>query len=112
MRLPARASGLAAASARVRNAARRPLLIGFAAETGSLERAAEKAVRKGVDLLVANDVAAPGSGFGSDTNAVTLIVPGGASEAWPLMPKRQVAERLLDRIFALRAAESAQFATR
>ena len=54
----------------------RPLLVGFAAETGSLERAPEKAARKGVDLLVANDVAEPGSGFGTDTNRVTIIVPG------------------------------------
>ena len=41
----------------------RPVLVGFAAETGSLERAAEKLRRKGVDLLVANDVAEPGSGL-------------------------------------------------
>jgi len=47
---------------------RRPILVGFAAETGSLERAADKLVRKGVDFLVANDVAEEGSGFGTDTN--------------------------------------------
>ena len=41
----------------------RPVLVGFAAETGSLERAPEKAARKRVDLLVANDVAEPGSGL-------------------------------------------------
>ena len=44
------------------------ILIGFAAETGGLGRAADKLRRKGVDLLVANDVAEPGSGFGTDTN--------------------------------------------
>ena len=49
-----------------------PVLVGFAAETGSLERAAEKLGRKGVDLLVANDVAEAGSGFGTETNRVTL----------------------------------------
>ena len=53
-----------------------PILVGFAAETGSLERAPEKAARKGVDLLVANDVSEPGSGFGTDTNRVTIIAPG------------------------------------
>jgi phosphopantothenoylcysteine decarboxylase/phosphopantothenate--cysteine ligase len=85
----------------------RPLIVGFAAETGSLERAPEKATRKGVDLLVANDVAAAGSGFGSATNQVTLIVPGGEAEQWPLLSKREVAERLLDRLVALRAREGA-----
>ena len=65
---------------------------------GSLERARDKATRKGVDLLVANDVAEEGSGFGTDTNRVTLVVPGGHDEEWPLMTKRQVADRLLDRV--------------
>jgi phosphopantothenoylcysteine decarboxylase/phosphopantothenate--cysteine ligase len=97
---------LAAASARARSLPRRPILVGFAAETGSLERAADKAARKGVDLLVANDVAAEESGFGSDTNAVTIIVPGGPSEEWPLLPKREVAERLLDRVLAVRGSTS------
>ena len=78
----------------------RPLLVGFAAETGSLVRAAEKAARKRVDLLVANDVAEPGSGFGTETNRVTLIEPGGATEPWPSLPKPEVADRLLDRVAA------------
>jgi phosphopantothenoylcysteine decarboxylase / phosphopantothenate---cysteine ligase len=77
-----------------------PVLVGFAAETGSLERAADKLRRKGVDLLVANDVAEPGSGFGSDTNRVTLYATDAEPEGWPLLPKREVAERLLDRIVA------------
>ena len=58
------------------SAGQRTVLVGFAAETGSLERAPEKAARKRVDLLVANDVAEPGSGFGTDTNRVTIIRPG------------------------------------
>ena len=53
----------------------RPFLVGFAAETGSLERAAEKLRRKGADLLVANDVAEPGSGFGTDTNRWRFLPP-------------------------------------
>jgi phosphopantothenoylcysteine decarboxylase / phosphopantothenate---cysteine ligase len=85
----------------------RPLIVGFAAETGSLARAAEKAVRKGVDLLVANDVAEEGSGFATQTNRVTLFVPGEAPEQWPLLTKRDVADRLLDRLLRLRARDGA-----
>ncbi len=81
----------------------RPILVGFAAETGSLDRAPEKAARKGVDLLVANDVAEPGSGFGTDTNRVTIIAPGSPPEPWPQLTKIEVAHRLLDRIVGLRS---------
>jgi phosphopantothenoylcysteine decarboxylase/phosphopantothenate--cysteine ligase len=80
---------------------RRTVLVGFAAETGSLERASAKLASKGVDLLVANDVSEAGSGFGSDTNEVTLLGSDGSVEAWPVIPKREVAERLLDRVAAL-----------
>jgi phosphopantothenoylcysteine decarboxylase/phosphopantothenate--cysteine ligase len=100
---------LAAASEAVRAASTsdtgpvgRTILVGFAAETGSLERAPEKAARKGVDLLVANDVAEPGSGFGTDTNRVTVIAPGSPPEPWPQLTKLEVAHRLLDRIVGLR----------
>lgn len=86
---------------------RRPLIVGFAAETGSLERAAEKAVRKGVDLLIANDVSEPGSGFGSETNRVTIFVPGQAPEPWPQASKVQVANDLLDRLLTLRTGTGA-----
>ena len=65
-----------------------------------------EAVRKGGDLLLANDVAEAGSGFGTDTNHVTLVVPGGDDEEWPLMSKRQVADRLWDRVIATRATRS------
>jgi phosphopantothenoylcysteine decarboxylase / phosphopantothenate---cysteine ligase len=86
----------------------RPLIVGFAAETGSLAGAPGKAARKSVDLLVANDVAEAGSGFGSETNRVTIIVPGAEPEAWPQLSKREVAERLLDRVAALRAGTGAE----
>jgi phosphopantothenoylcysteine decarboxylase/phosphopantothenate--cysteine ligase len=76
----------------------RPFLVGFAAETGSLERAADKLTRKGLDLLVANDVAESGSGFGTDTNRVTILDAAGGRDELPLMPKRAVADRLLDRV--------------
>jgi phosphopantothenoylcysteine decarboxylase / phosphopantothenate---cysteine ligase len=76
----------------------RPLLVGFAAETGSLDRAAAKLRRKGVDLLVANDVSEPGSGFGTDTNRVVILDADGGSAPLPLLSKREVAERILDRV--------------
>jgi phosphopantothenoylcysteine decarboxylase/phosphopantothenate--cysteine ligase len=82
----------------------RPVLVGFAAETGSLERAPGKAARKRVDLLVANDVSEAGSGFGTDTNRVTVIAPGETPEPWPLLTKLEVAHRLLDRALAVRRA--------
>jgi phosphopantothenoylcysteine decarboxylase/phosphopantothenate--cysteine ligase len=79
----------------------RPIIVGFAAETGSLARAPGKARRKGVDFLLANDVTEPGAGFEVGTNRVTLITPGSAPEPWPLLPKREVAHRLLDRVATL-----------
>ncbi len=78
----------------------RPVLVGFAAETGSLERAAEKLQRKGLDLLVANDVSEAGSGFGSDTNRVVILDAAGGEDALPLLSKRAVADRILDRVVA------------
>jgi phosphopantothenoylcysteine decarboxylase/phosphopantothenate--cysteine ligase len=74
----------------------RPVLVGFAAETGSLDRATDKLRRKGVDLLVANDVAETGSGFGTDTNRVTILSADAEPESLPLLTKREVADRLLD----------------
>ena len=80
---------------------RRTVLVGFAAETGSLERAAAKLKRKGLDLIVANDVTEPGSGFGSDTNRVTVLGRDGSVEEWPLLAKAEVAQRILDRVVGL-----------
>ncbi|HEX5826632.1 MAG TPA: bifunctional phosphopantothenoylcysteine decarboxylase/phosphopantothenate synthase [Candidatus Limnocylindrales bacterium] len=79
----------------------RPVIVGFAAETGSLDRAPEKLRRKGADLLVANDVSEPGSGFGTDTNRVVILGADGSREDLPLLAKREVADRLLDRVAAL-----------
>jgi len=81
----------------------RPFLVGFAAETGPVEGAVAKARSKGVDLLVANDVTAAGSGFGTEGNQVALILPDGTLEQWDLLPKRQVAARLWERIAELRS---------
>jgi phosphopantothenoylcysteine decarboxylase/phosphopantothenate--cysteine ligase len=81
----------------------RPFTVGFAAETGGIERAVDKAKRKKVDLLVYNDVTEPGSGFGTETNRVAFIDPHGAIDELPLLAKTEVAERLLDRIGAATA---------
>jgi phosphopantothenoylcysteine decarboxylase / phosphopantothenate---cysteine ligase len=105
---------LALASQRVsahRDRAPRPVLVGFAAETGSLDRAADKLRRKGVDLLVANDVAESGSGFGSETNRVTILDSDGGHEDLPLLSKREVADRILDRVARLLDARDASAQT-
>ncbi len=81
----------------------RPFLVGFAAETGNLDDAASKAKRKGVDLLVANDVAKTGSGFGSDTNEVTFFRPDGSSISLPLLDKKDVATAVWDEVQTLRS---------
>ncbi len=78
------------------------VVVGFAAETGSVDAAAVKALDKGVDLLVANDVAKEGSGFGSDTNEVTLVFSDGRTESLPLMPKADVAHAILTAAISLR----------
>lgn len=80
------------------------LKVGFAAETDNLlAHAREKLIRKGVDLLVANDVSEEGSGFGSDTNRVHLLGTDGRVESLPVLPKREVADLILDRVVALLA---------
>ncbi len=76
-------------------------VVGFAAETGSIERAFHKAATYGVDLLVANDVSEQGSGFGTETNRVTFITPDGDAEPLPQMSKAEVASHLMDRVEAL-----------
>lgn len=76
----------------------RPFVVGFAAETGDVARAIEKAKSKNVDLLVYNDVSEPGSGFGTDTNRVVVIDGSGETDPWPVMSKIEVAKRLIDRI--------------
>ena len=81
------------------------LRIGFAAESENLlHNAAEKLERKGADLIVANDITEPGSGFGTDTNRVTLLAPNDSPESLPQLPKEAVAAHILDRVQALLAA--------
>jgi phosphopantothenoylcysteine decarboxylase/phosphopantothenate--cysteine ligase len=78
------------------------VLVGFAAETGPVdERAVAKLAAKGVDLMVANDVAAPGVGFDHDTNEVTVFGADGSVTHVPLSSKDVVADAILDRVCAL-----------
>ena len=73
-----------------------------------MERNAEvKLARKGLDLLVANDVMKPGSGFGTETNEVTLFSAGGAVERLPLLTKPEVARIIWDRLVPLLRARPA-----
>ncbi len=77
-----------------------PILVGFAAETGDLERyARDKLDRKNCDLVVANDVAE--GVFGSDDNEVVIFARDAAPEPLPRMAKEQVADRILDRVARL-----------
>jgi phosphopantothenoylcysteine decarboxylase/phosphopantothenate--cysteine ligase len=81
------------------------LVVGFAAEHGprGLERAREKRGRKGVEILVYNDISLEGAGFGSDDNAVTILGPGRAETPVPLSPKAVCAERIVDAVVSARA---------
>jgi len=74
-------------------------LVGFAAETERLvEQAATKMAAKRVDLMVANDVTAPGSGFEVDTNQAVLITPDGTARPLPQMAKIELADAIWDRV--------------
>ncbi len=77
----------------------RPFLIGFAAESDDLEVNARSKLRdKGLDLIVGNRVGGPFDAIGSDENKVTVFGAEGELSDWPMLPKRQVAERLWDLI--------------
>jgi phosphopantothenoylcysteine decarboxylase/phosphopantothenate--cysteine ligase len=78
------------------------VLVGFAAETGDVRPgAADKLRRKGLDLVVANDVTALGAGFGHDTNAATLLDAAGRWTDVPLTTKRHLASMVLDAVVRL-----------
>jgi phosphopantothenoylcysteine decarboxylase/phosphopantothenate--cysteine ligase len=78
------------------------LKIGFAAESQNLVANARKKLKaKNLELIVANDITAPDSGFDVDTNRVTIIDRNGKAEELPLMSKREVADKILDRVVNL-----------
>jgi phosphopantothenoylcysteine decarboxylase / phosphopantothenate---cysteine ligase len=82
------------------------VLVGFAAETDAVtERATGKLNAKGVDLIVANDVSAPGVGFDHDTNAVTILGADGTVTEVPLARKHAIADAVFDRVVALLPAQ-------
>ena len=81
------------------------ILVGFAAETSDVAaNALEKLRAKRADLLVANDVSAPGAGFEHDTNEVLILDRQGEHHHVPLRNKRAVASAVLDAVVAARAA--------
>jgi len=83
---------------------RRLVRVGFAAETSDLVNYARtKLVAKRLDLLVANDVSRPDSGFGTETNKVYIFHANGAMEDLPVMPKMGVAAAIWDRVIPLLA---------
>jgi phosphopantothenoylcysteine decarboxylase/phosphopantothenate--cysteine ligase len=87
-------------------AQRRPgqTIVGFAAETDDLRaNAAEKLARKGIDLIVANDVSAPGVGFEHDTNAVVILDAAGGAVDVPITDKRAIARAILDAVSTTRS---------
>ena len=95
----------------------RPFLVGFAAESDDLEANARSKLRdKGLDLIVGNTVGGPFDAIGSDDNKVTVFGVEGALTDWPMLPKRQVAERLwdliVDRYRKARPDPNAQTSTR
>jgi phosphopantothenoylcysteine decarboxylase/phosphopantothenate--cysteine ligase len=76
--------------------------VGFAAETEDLlANAKKKLASKELDIIVANDVTVKGSGFGADTNKVTILKKDGKPEDLPLMSKREVADKILDNVSKL-----------
>jgi phosphopantothenoylcysteine decarboxylase/phosphopantothenate--cysteine ligase len=83
---------------------RRPgqLIVGFAAETENrMENGRAKLLRKGADAIVVNDVSGDGVGIDADMNAATFLTLSTAIEL-PEMPKRKLADRILDEILSLR----------
>jgi phosphopantothenoylcysteine decarboxylase/phosphopantothenate--cysteine ligase len=81
------------------------ILVGFAAETDNVQKNAQsKLTKKNLDMIVANDVTKPGAGFNVDTNIAALITADGIEEQ-PLQTKRQLAERILDKIMKIRGKD-------
>lgn len=78
------------------------VLVGFAAETEDmLQNARHKLRTKGLDIIVANDVSSPDSGFEVETNRVTMIDRNGGTESLPLLSKDEVAQYLMEKVAQL-----------
>ncbi len=90
--------------ARSERGVKRPLLVGFAAETERVvEEAKAKLTGKRCDLVVANDVTQPDAGFAVDTNRVILVEAGGAREL-ALASKDEISHAILDRVLEMLSA--------
>ena len=87
-------------------ATRQTLLVGFSAEASATPRAREKLEKKDLDLIVANDVTAPGIGFESAENAAEIIGADAVVTRVGPAPKRVVADAILDRVAALLATRA------
>lgn len=82
-------------------------IVGFAAESDELiAHAQAKLASKRCDLLIANDVTEPDAGFGVDTNRVVVFAPAAEPEAWPVMAKAELADRILDVVVVRRRGGS------
>jgi phosphopantothenoylcysteine decarboxylase/phosphopantothenate--cysteine ligase len=78
------------------------VIIGFSAETDDLEKNAQKKLQaKRLDLIIANEVGRPETGFETDTNRVTIFSADGTSETLPLMDKYRIAEKIVERLTAI-----------
>ncbi len=92
-----RTPDILAEAGKARGSARRPLLVGFAAESGDpIARARAKLRAKNADMIVANDISRSDAGFDSETNAVTLVTASG-DEPLVVAPKAEIAFAILDR---------------
>lgn len=80
------------------------IVVGFAAETNDVVAyARSKMEKKGLDIVVANDITKKGAGFNTDTNIATILIRGNDNEIeLPLMQKRELADKILDEIVSLR----------
>ena len=100
---------LAEATAALRRERPDAVIVGFAAETvDALRHGGEKLARKGVDIMVVNDVTEAGAGFGTDTNSVWLIARDGSRSRIELAAKREVAAALLGKAVALQGEPRAE----
>jgi len=78
--------------------------VGFAAESENLVANAKKKLKdKQLDLIVANDITIPDCGIGADANKVVIINPAGTVDELPILPKREVADKILDKVVKIRA---------
>ncbi len=81
---------------------KKKILVGFSLETeDEIKNSKKKLVEKNLDLIVVNNPNVPGAGFEVDTNQVVLIERRGKTERLPLLPKKEVAEKVLDKVSVL-----------